>query len=217
VNRGETVVWKAGNSELRCKLGIIGDVVLVLKAIVAYREFIHAAGVDRPCVGYAHLGTAHDLSLDGVDRLSGEWQECSIAVPIVSVSIIPSKGSPNLLLAGKDVIDLGGVCVPREDGAAAVESEGVIDVFWQRRVRNQGEKNGSGITELTGRDDIQVAARRKRITDDRVGVRSQTSHWIDLPGGYSTSGCRIVDFVLKYGPTQRVGANLRLNPGLSVA
>src|SRR5213082_1479230 len=81
VNRGETVVWKAGNSELRCKLGIIGDVVLVLKAIVAYREFIHAAGVDRPCVGYAHLGTAHDLSLDGVDRLSWEWQECSIAVP----------------------------------------------------------------------------------------------------------------------------------------
>src|SRR5436305_1661504 len=103
VNRGETVVWKAGNSELRCKLGIIGDVVLVLKAIVPYREL------------------------------------------------------------------------------------------------------------------IQVAARRKRITDDRVGVRSQTSHWIDLPGGYSTSGCRIVDFVLKYGPTQRVGANLRLNPGLSVA
>src|SRR5207248_4132062 len=216
MNRREAIIRKARNAELRRECSVVGDVVLVLKTVITNGKFIHAAGADRPCVGYAHLGTAHDLSLDGVDRLSGEWQECSIAVPIVSVSIIPSKGSPNLLLAGKDVIDLGGVCVPREDGAAAVESEGVIDVFWQRRVRNQGEKNGSGITELSGWDDIQVAARRKRITDDRVGVRSQTSHWIDLSGSYSTSGCRIVAFVLKYGPTQRVGANLRLNPGLSV-
>src|SRR5947208_16846966 len=97
VNRGETVVWKAGNSELRCKLGIIGDVVLVLKAIVAYREFIHAAGVDRPCVGYAHLGTAYDLSHDGFYRRLWVWMDGYMDGSIVSVPVIARVGLPILL------------------------------------------------------------------------------------------------------------------------
>src|SRR2546430_4191017 len=44
--------------------------------------------------------------------------------------------------------------IPREYWAAAVESEGVIDVSWQRRVRNHGEENRCSITELSGRDNV---------------------------------------------------------------
>src|SRR5256884_2472257 len=44
----------------------------LFRSVVAHREFIHAAAADRPCMGDAHLRTTHDLSLNGVDRLSGK-------------------------------------------------------------------------------------------------------------------------------------------------
>ena len=150
----EAVVGNARNSQLRSEFGVIGDVVLVLKTVVAHREFIHAAAADRPCMGDAHLRTTHDLSLNGVDRLSGKGQECPAVVPVIPVSLIPSKGPPKLLPAREDVIDFAGIRIPREYWAAAVESEGVIDVSWQRRVRNHGEENRCSITELSGRDNV---------------------------------------------------------------
>src|SRR5690349_8000253 len=108
----EAIVGNARNSQLRSEFGVIGDVVLVLKTVVAHGKFIHAAAADRPCMGYAHLWTAHDLSLDGVDWLSREGQECPTIIPVITVSIIPGKGSPQLLFAGQNVINLGGISVP---------------------------------------------------------------------------------------------------------
>ena len=107
----ETVVGNARDSQLRSEFGVIGDVVLVLKTVVPHGEFIDAAAADRPGVGNAHLGSAHNLPLDRVNWLSGEGQESPAAVPVVPVSVIPGKGPPQLLLAGKHVIDFGGVCV----------------------------------------------------------------------------------------------------------
>src|SRR6266851_715182 len=101
-----------------------------------------------------YLWTTHDLSLNGVDRLSGERQERPAIVPVVPIPVIPSKGSPQFLLTGQNVIDFAGIRIPREYWAAATESKVVIFVSWQRRVRNQGEKNGSGVAELPGGNNV---------------------------------------------------------------
>ena len=102
----KTVVGNAGDPQLRCKLRIVSNVVLVLKTVIAYRKFVHATAVDRPCVGDANLWTTHNLTFDGIDRLTGEWQERAAIIPVIPVSVIPSEGPPQLLLAGKNVVDL---------------------------------------------------------------------------------------------------------------
>ena len=108
----KTVVGNAGDPQLRCKLRIVSNVVLVLKTVIAYRKFVHATAVDRPCVGDANLWTTHNLTFDGIDRLTGEWQERAAIIPVIPVSVIPRKGAPDLLLRCENVIDFGGVCVP---------------------------------------------------------------------------------------------------------
>src|SRR5262249_22237328 len=108
----ETGVRNARDSQLRSKFSVIGDVVLVLKTVVSHGEFVHAPAADRPRMCDANLWAAHNLLFDGVDRLSGERQERPAAVPVIPVPVIPSKGPPQLLLAGKNMVDLARVGVP---------------------------------------------------------------------------------------------------------
>ena len=90
----EAIVGNTRNSQLRSELGIIRDVVPVLKTVVSHREFINAAAADRPRMGDANLWAAYNLPLHGINRLSGEGQERSAAVPVISVPVIPGKRPP---------------------------------------------------------------------------------------------------------------------------
>src|SRR5262245_55999055 len=102
--RREAVVGNPGNSQRRSDLVVVGDVVAVVKAVVAHGGLVDHAAADRPRVGDADLGTADHLPLHGVERLPGERQEGSTAVSVETVSMIPGKRAPQLLLAGEHMV-----------------------------------------------------------------------------------------------------------------
>src|SRR5215467_5862823 len=107
----KAIIRNAGDSKLLRKVSVVGDVVLVLKAIVPNRELIDAAATDRPRMRYAHLRAANNLPFDRINGLAREGRETS-AVPVEAVPVIPGERAPKLLLAGENVIDFAGVSVP---------------------------------------------------------------------------------------------------------
>src|SRR5262249_51306789 len=120
----KAVVRNAGNAQLRSELGVSGDVVLVLEAVVSGGELVDHAGVDGPEVCEAKLWTADVLSLDGIDGLSGERREAS-AVAVEAVAIVPGEGAGELLFGGQHMIDLSCVGIARQDRTATAENRRV--------------------------------------------------------------------------------------------
>ena len=92
--RGETVIGNAGNTQLRSDLGIVGNVIHVVETVVTHGKLVHAAAADGPGMRDANLRTTNGLALHGVHRLPGERREGPAVVPVVAISMIPSKGSP---------------------------------------------------------------------------------------------------------------------------
>src|SRR5690349_7213177 len=104
MDRREAVIRNPGNAKLRSELGIIGDVVFVLEAVVPRRELVDHAGVDRPQMRQAKLRAAHELALDRIDGLAGKGREAP-AVAIESVAFVPGERAGELLVASKHMID----------------------------------------------------------------------------------------------------------------
>src|SRR5215813_8854682 len=93
-HRGEAVIGNAGNTQSWSDFGIVGDVILVVEAVVTKGKLIHVAAADGPGMRNANLRTTNDLALDGVHRLPGERREGPAVVAVVAISMIPSKRSP---------------------------------------------------------------------------------------------------------------------------
>ena len=94
----KAVVRNAGNAQLRSELGVFGDVVFVLEAVVSGGELVDHARIDGPEVRETNLGAADELALDRIDRLSGERREAS------AVAVEAAIGSGDV---GDEMVDLG--------------------------------------------------------------------------------------------------------------
>src|SRR5262249_61210814 len=116
MDRRKAVVRNTGNAELRSELGIIGDVVFVLEAVVPEGELVDHAGVDRPQMRDADLRAANQLALDRIDGLAGKGREAP-AVAIVAVALVPGEGAGGLMVGGKHMINLTDVGIERKDWA----------------------------------------------------------------------------------------------------